>query len=364
VDKDYTNKPPTNLALVQHNLHLLRTVLDKSSRHYAALLQMIEQVRQRVTPQMDELTREMRAVILGQVRQPVTEESIRQFCAENIKQIIDMSSSQMNPNTVKQIGGLLDDLEYLSMMSILEEQPELRSQNPHIVPITGLVKSSIVRLQNECSTVLELWGHLKEPSRSENRSDELTETSEDDGVASSEQGKSKLLQACQEGPLEEIKALLMDSQTVRNRDEHGNTALHYLVGRSLTTEKERIHRKKLVKKILECRVDINSTNQSGETPLYWSLQQKDERISYLLIKMKANPTIRSWSGESPLTLLTAHPSPVIASALAKYHEGLSPEIIAQCGARPQSQSTPSLSRTTSFSGAHRQKRKSPLGMDF
>lgn len=375
VGKDYTTTPPTNLALVEHNLHLLRMVLDKSSRHYMALLQMIEKLRQRVKPQMEDLKREMRAVILGQIQQPVTEESIQDFQASAIKSNINLCGAQMDPTVIKQIGGLLNDLEYLSMMDILEEQPDLRSQHPHIVPITGLVKSSIVRLQSECSTVMELWGHLKVESSRSDRSEEPAEPSEDDGAALDEQ--RRLHKACQgEGSLEEIKALLDKKTTpAKARDAQGNTALHYLVGRSLTTEKERILRKKLVKKMIESRVDVNCTNQSGETPLSWSLKQSDERLSYLLVKMKANPTIQSWSGESPITLLTAHPSPVIASALSKYHEGISPEIIARCGASPptkqtavSSQSAPNtrLSRTASFMGTQRQrqKRKSPLGVDF
>ena len=201
----------------------------------------------------------------------------------------------MAEQVVKQIGGLLDDLNYLSMMNVLEEQQELRPQHPHIVPITGLVHSSIVRLQNECTTVLELWSHLKRSSVS-CHSEEVTETEEDEGVVLDEHGRNALHQACQpEGSLDEVKSLL-DSKTlpVNMRDNTGNTALHYLVTKSLTTDKEKLLRKKLVKKVIELRGDINRTNQSGETPLYWSLQQSDESVSYLLLKMKANPTIRSW----------------------------------------------------------------------
>ena len=58
---------------------------------------MIEQLRGRVTPRMDDLTRELRAVILHQIQQPVTEETIQEFQVDDIKRSIGMTVAQMDP---------------------------------------------------------------------------------------------------------------------------------------------------------------------------------------------------------------------------------------------------------------------------
>ncbi len=55
----------------------------------------------------------------------------------------------------ERIHGVVDDLLYLKDMKRLEENPMEKSM--HIVPISGLVVSSIVRKEKEMSTVLEVW---------------------------------------------------------------------------------------------------------------------------------------------------------------------------------------------------------------
>ena len=51
----------------------------------------------------------------------------------------------------------MKDVEYIMLMFQLEENQEDRSLYPHIIPVSGLVISSIVRLSTECRTVLEMW---------------------------------------------------------------------------------------------------------------------------------------------------------------------------------------------------------------
>jgi hypothetical protein len=57
----------------------------------------------------------------------------------------------------ERILGVLEDLLYLKEMRRLEEHPLEKSQ--HIVPVSGLVVSSIVRKEKEMATVLEVWGN-------------------------------------------------------------------------------------------------------------------------------------------------------------------------------------------------------------
>lgn len=55
----------------------------------------------------------------------------------------------------ERILGVVEDLLYLKEMRRLENNPLEKS--PHIVPISGLVVSSIVRKEKEMATVLEVW---------------------------------------------------------------------------------------------------------------------------------------------------------------------------------------------------------------
>ena len=53
------------------------------------------------------------------------------------------------------MSGLLADLAYLERMLHLELHPEQKSMD--VVPVSGLVVSSLVRKESEMKTVLEVW---------------------------------------------------------------------------------------------------------------------------------------------------------------------------------------------------------------
>ena len=55
------------------------------------------------------------------------------------------------------------------LMFLIENNPEERTHHPHIIPVSGLVISSIVRLSSECRTVLELWKSKYQISDSANK---------------------------------------------------------------------------------------------------------------------------------------------------------------------------------------------------
>ncbi len=50
---------------------------------------------------------------------------------------------------------VLADCDYLRTMRRLEDN--LGEHNPHIVPVSGLIMSSLVRKEKECLTILEVW---------------------------------------------------------------------------------------------------------------------------------------------------------------------------------------------------------------
>lgn len=113
---------------------------------------------------MHDLLRDFYAVLLYFWGESVTVENINQFQLEKFKEKLKQQQNNFDPEILEQIEDIIADVEYLSTMKILEKNPEKRSHYPHIVPISGLAQSSIVRLQSECRTVLEMW------TRKENRS--------------------------------------------------------------------------------------------------------------------------------------------------------------------------------------------------
>ena len=106
---------------------------------------------------MDELLHDFYAVMLYAVGEEVTEQTIQDFELDTITKKLEDIQDTLDSTLVRQINDMIKDVEYLSMMEKLEKDPAQRSNYPHIVPISGLVESSIVRLQSECRTVLEMW---------------------------------------------------------------------------------------------------------------------------------------------------------------------------------------------------------------
>lgn len=119
--------------------------------------EVIDGLKQRVYPRMDALLRDFYAVMLFAVGNEVTEDAIDHFKLDEICEKLKQKQVELDDLLVRQINDMIKDVEYLSMMETLEKEPEKRHLHPHIVPISGLVESSIVRLQSECRTVLEMW---------------------------------------------------------------------------------------------------------------------------------------------------------------------------------------------------------------
>jgi len=344
IPKDYTNQPPQNLALVQRNLELVRTVLDTSSRQHKALLDVIEQLKSRIYPRMSDLLYEFRAVMLYKLDKDVSEESISQFTLEKMKKDVEENKEKFESGEMRQVNDMVMDVEYLAMMEYLETHPEELVNHPHIVPISGLVKSSIVRLQNECTTVLELWGHQltpqpksppqKSPGRTTPNTSEpsLKDPALSDPWALDNHGRNTLHNAClQGGSLEVAKAVLeLPGCDVNVQDFQGDTALHCLALRNIISAEEKQLQEQVVSKIVALNGDVDRANQNGETPLLLAVSNSQEYLACLLLASKADPMVQASDGQTVLDRVMERPSALIASYLAKYHRNLSNDIIIQC----------------------------------
>ena len=85
-----------------------------------------------------------------------SEEYLNKLTATDFHEAHALKQNELAPEQNERIGWLIKDLEYLDEMAKMEE-PEYKSTNFHIVPVSGLVLSQLLRYQNECKTVLELW---------------------------------------------------------------------------------------------------------------------------------------------------------------------------------------------------------------
>ena len=202
---------------------------------------------------------------------------------------------------------MMKDVEYLTIMEMLEHEPSLRPNHPHIVPLSGLVESSIVRLQNECTTVLELWGNgMTKPtpiaqnskkSAKETELDLVTKQLAEWGISDPTEldahSRNALHNTCRQGGLLEAAKLLLTlpKYDVNVQDLHGDTALHGLAGRNTVSQQEIELQAEVFSKMVDCNLDIDRANENGETALLVSVMNSQEDLACRLLAKKADPFV-------------------------------------------------------------------------
>ena len=149
VPDDYISTAPKDMQAIRSNLEILQNLVTNADKSSA--LQIITQaLRSRAYPVIDSFVDDSIFVIaqcLGCVlspnRDPVAE--------------LETTISSSTPTELfdKRCVGLLADIQYLREMRRLEDNPQ--ESSPHIIPISGLVYSSIIRKEKEILTVIEVW---------------------------------------------------------------------------------------------------------------------------------------------------------------------------------------------------------------
>ena len=94
------------------------------------------------------------------------------------------------------------------------------------------------------------------------------------------------------GDLTKVKSLVMaNPDMVFSKDRNGVTALHWAAHKG---------RKKLVKLLLDCKVDVNSADYRDDTPLHWAAYQGHKDVAEVLLANGADVNAKDRYGFTPL----------------------------------------------------------------
>lgn len=188
VPPNYTDVPPKSVRRVAKNLKILEETLSTEhdsfsvSRCFEQLASfspllcwlsptfsyqnhskktklLIEEVKAEIYPKIDEFLSDAVTVVLNEVEFSFSHDESSPVDVEYLKQKVD-SCNSLEQETRVLLLNLIKDIEYLKDMKRIEEGviSDLEKKSLfHIVPVTGLIISVFLRMQNECKTVLELW---------------------------------------------------------------------------------------------------------------------------------------------------------------------------------------------------------------
>ena len=185
---DYIESPPENLKSVRSNLEIIQKILDKNIDVYN-LKGLLNDITSIVYPKIDLFMKNAQTALCDKLSIPFDEftveiglEKLKEYNIKpntnttnnnNINNSIDNNDKELsydnnddNNNNyysencvVKEwMEALLKDIEYLETIKRLEiSQPTKGKGDLNVVPISGLVLNSFIRLETELKTVLEVW---------------------------------------------------------------------------------------------------------------------------------------------------------------------------------------------------------------
>lgn len=84
--------------------------------------------------------------------------------------------------------------------------------------------------------------------------------------------------------------------------EVGRSVLASDVGVADIFDAARGHRVDCIKKFVAAGVDVNATNEFGNTPLHYAAAQNQVDMAAVLIEAGANPNVSNNNGQTPLSI--------------------------------------------------------------
>ncbi|XP_059803450.1 ankyrin repeat domain-containing protein 22 isoform X1 [Hypanus sabinus] len=150
-------------------------------------------------------------------------------------------------------------------------------------------------------------------------------------------GDTALIAACRTGRVEIVQYLLRKEANVNLRNKKKRTCLHYAVRRRFTfldylliiilmpvlllgyiiMESKKSRNEILIKLLLSAKVDVNATDNNGNSALHYACQMKNKRIVSILVKANADVTIANKNGETPLDIAARLKFPKILAVLLR-----------------------------------------------
>ncbi|XP_038677354.1 ankyrin repeat domain-containing protein 22 isoform X4 [Scyliorhinus canicula] len=149
-------------------------------------------------------------------------------------------------------------------------------------------------------------------------------------------GDTALIAACRAGRVEIVRYLLRKAANVSIKNKE-RTCLHYAVKRRFSfldylliiilmpvlllgyiiMESKKSRNETLVRMLLNAKVDVNATDNKGNTALHYACQMKNKRIVTILVKANADAFIANKNGETPLDIATRLKFPQIVALFRK-----------------------------------------------
>ncbi|XP_048406696.2 ankyrin repeat domain-containing protein 22 [Stegostoma tigrinum] len=150
-------------------------------------------------------------------------------------------------------------------------------------------------------------------------------------------GDTPIIAACRAGRVEIVRYLLRKAANVNIKNKKERTCLHYAVRRRFSfldylliiilmpvlllgyiiMESKKSRNEALIKMLLNAKVDINATDNKGNSALHYACQMKNKRIVSILTRANADASIANKNGETPLDIATRLKFPQIVAMLRK-----------------------------------------------
>lgn len=159
IPPNYLEHPPRggHLNGVRDNLEIIENV--KTMQHEKLNpLELMESLKTEVYDQINPFVSDIFAVVSDAFHTPVNEETFPEIFKQLQDGVIDISQIEEGDR----INECCKDLDYILEMKQSEEFTFTKKKLTlsKVVPITGLIFSRFLRIENELRTVLDVWSHL------------------------------------------------------------------------------------------------------------------------------------------------------------------------------------------------------------
>lgn len=160
IPPNYLEHPPRggHLHHVRDNVFIIEQVKSMDNAKFSPL-QLMSSLRSEVYVKIDEFLDNLCVIISEKLNLAVDFGNIRTICSGIMDESIKLD--QDDPETAW-ICECMKDVDYILEMKDCEEITftKKKLQLSRVVPITGLIFSRFLRIENELMTVLDVWAHL------------------------------------------------------------------------------------------------------------------------------------------------------------------------------------------------------------
>eukprot|EP01094_Clydonella_sp_ATCC50884_P013098 TRINITY_DN2336_c0_g1_i1.p1 TRINITY_DN2336_c0_g1~~TRINITY_DN2336_c0_g1_i1.p1 ORF type:complete len:1008 (+),score=287.45 TRINITY_DN2336_c0_g1_i1:266-3289(+) len=328
--ENYVEDAPDDLEAIRTNTRILKDVLTPGEDKFGVQT-LIKRIQGMVGPKIDEFVDNGLYILSEKFGRTIDDRTMAE-AEKELKENPDL----FDPVELEWIDDLMKDINYLQEMRRMED-PEYAKHNEvsfHIVPLSGLTLGVLVRLENECKTILELWEPRVEVQVSVLSSEKfpLHRAVSSDSLAVVQQlledkdineqdisGWTPLhVAASKPDQLDICEYLLKQPElnpTLRNND--GNTAMHYIVRNRCSTDQYPVLAK-VVKMMIARGMHPNQRNKNGESPMHTSCLSNNPQTVLILLQAGGDPNIATPKGDTCLHYAIQKGNHAVVKALLSF----------------------------------------------